>query len=175
MGGATIVAATHWAVKSRQLRPSGSWPRLVQRWSDPVIRPFQRRVHRWGGNPQDAPLWLAVAALFAGLALVLLERWLVGTILGIAAMRGAPAAVWLRFVIGSFIGLLMAAILIRVIGSWLGAGRYNRWMRPVYVVTDWIVEPIRRRLPPMGALDLSPVAAYLLLLMLREILLGALR
>jgi len=139
-----------------------------------VVRPFQRRVHRWGGNPQDAPLWLALAALLSGLALVLLERWLVGTILTLGAMRGAPGTVWLRFVVGSVIGLLMAAILIRVIGSWLGIGRFNRWMRPVYALSDWIVEPIRRRLPPMGALDLSPMVAYLLLLMLRQILLGAL-
>jgi len=140
-----------------------------------VVRPFQRRVHGWGGNPQDAPLWLAVAALFVGLALVMLERWLAGSILTIGAMRGAPAGVWLRFVIGSVIGALMAIILVRVIGSWLGVGRYTRWMRPMYFLTDWIVEPIRRRLPPMGALDLSPVAAYFLLFLLREMLLGALR
>ena len=68
----------------------------------------------------------------------------------------------------------MTAILIRVLGSWLGVGRYNRWMRPFYSVTDWLVEPIRRRLPPFGALDLSPVAAYLLLLLLRGAILSAL-
>ena len=37
--------------------------------------------------------------------------------------------------------LLMAAILIRVIGSWLGIGPYRKWMRPVYALTDWLIEP----------------------------------
>jgi uncharacterized protein YggT (Ycf19 family) len=48
-------------------------------------------------------------------------------------------------------------------------------MRPFYFLSDWIVEPIRRRLPPMGAIDLSPWVAYLVLFLLREILLSALR
>jgi YggT family protein len=129
----------------------------------------------WGGNPADAPLWLAGAALLAGLALILLVRWLMGTILALGAMRGAGGGAWLRLAVSGATSLLMVAIMVRVIGAWLGAGRYRRWMRPFYVLTDWIVEPIRRRLPPMGAVDLSPVAAYLLLLLLRELLLGALR
>jgi YggT family protein len=131
-------------------------------------------VISWGGNPQDAPLWLAGTVLLAGLALILVTRWLMGTVVMLGAMRGAGSGAWLRFAISGAFSLLMTAILIRVIGSWLGAGRYNRWMRPFYSVTDWLVEPIRRRLPPFGALDLSPVAAYLLLLLLRGAILSAL-
>ena len=129
----------------------------------------------WGRNPQDAPLWLAGVALLAGLALIMVVRWLMGTVLTLRAMQDADGITWLRFVISGATSLLMLAIMVRVIGSWVGAGRYNAWMKPFYFVTDWIVEPIRRRLPPMGALDLSPVAAYFLLFVLREILLGALR
>jgi len=129
----------------------------------------------WGGNPQDAPLWLAGAALLAGLALVMLARWLMGTALTIGAMQGADPSAWVRLIVSGVTSLLMVSIMIRVIGSWLGAGRYRPWMKPFYFLTDWIVEPIRRRLPPMGAIDLSPVAAYLLLFVLREILLSALR
>jgi len=140
-----------------------------------VLRPFERRMLSWGGNPQDAPLWLAGATLLAALAVILLEGWLVGSIRTLGAMRGAGPAAWLHFIISGATSLVMAAIMIRVIASWLGAGRHRRWMRPVYFLTDWIVEPIRRRLPPMGAIDLSPVAAYLVLFLLREILLSALR
>lgn len=146
----------------------------MRRWSDPILKPFERRVISWGGNPQDAPLWLAGAVLLAGLALILVVRWLLETVVALDAMRGAGSGAWLRLVISALFSLLMTAILIRVIGSWLGAGRYNRWMRPFYRVTDWIIEPIRRRLPPFGAIDLSPVAAYLLLLLLRQAVLGAL-
>jgi len=37
----------------------------------------------------------------------------------------------------------------------------------MYWLTDWIVEPLRRILPPMGQLDFSPLVAWLLLMVLR--------
>ncbi len=170
-----MIAATHWAVRARRLRSTGWWPRWVRSWSDPILRPVERRVLGAGGNPQDAPIWLAGATLLAGLALIMLMRWLMGTLVALDAVRGAGPGAWLHLVISGATSLLMAAIVIRVIGSWLGAGRYRPWMRPFYFLTDWIIEPIRRRLPLMGAIDLSPVAAYLVLFLLREILLSALR
>jgi uncharacterized protein YggT (Ycf19 family) len=51
----------------------------------------------------------------------------------------------------------------------LGAS-YARWMRPVTWLTDWLIVPIRRRLPPFGPIDLSPVLAYLLLWLVRGVL-----
>ena len=45
--------------------------------------------------------------------------------------------------------LLMAALFIRVIASWLGGFRYARWLRPVYALTDWLVIPIQRHMPPV--------------------------
>ena len=48
-------------------------------------------------------------------------------------------------------------------------GRWpNRWLRPAYRITDWIVEPLRRVIPPIGVIDITPLAAWLLL----QILLG---
>jgi len=175
VGATVVIAATHWAVRARRLRSTGWWPRWVRSWSDPILRPVKRRVLGAGGSPEDAPFWLAGATLLAGLALIMLVRWLMGIVLTLGAMRSAGPGAWLHFFISGATSLLMAAIVVRVIGSWLGAGRYKRWMRPFYFLTDWLVEPIRRRLPPMRAIDLSPVAAYLVLFLLREILLSALR
>jgi len=42
----------------------------------------------------------------------------------------------------------------------------------VYALTDWLVEPIRRLLPPMGALDWSPLLAWLALWVLQRMLLS---
>jgi uncharacterized protein YggT (Ycf19 family) len=41
--------------------------------------------------------------------------------------------------------------------------------RPAWLLTDWLVEPIRRRLPPFGPLDLSPLVAYFALVLLRAL------
>jgi len=44
-------------------------------------------------------------------------------------------------------------------------------VRPAYVLTDWVVEPIRRVLPPAGGFDWSPLAAWLALWVLKRVLL----
>ena len=68
----------------------------------------------------------------------------------------------------------MTAILIRVIGSWLGFGEYRPWMRPIYALTSWLIDPIRRILPPFGMFDFSPMVAWLVLYVLRELVIGML-
>ena len=67
--------------------------------------------------------------------------------------------------------VLVAALFVRVIAGWLGYHRYTRWLRPVYVLTDWVVEPLRRVLPPLGRFDWSPLAAWLVLMLLQRIFL----
>ena len=47
-------------------------------------------------------------------------------------------------------------------------------MRPVVALTDWIIEPVRRLLPPMGMIDFSPMVAWLILWVLRGFVLGLL-
>ena len=69
-------------------------------------------------------------------------------------------------------GILVAALMLRVIGSWFGFFRYARWMRPAYALTDWLVEPIRRLLPALGSLDWSPLAAWLVLYVLERMLIS---
>lgn len=125
---------------------------------------------RAGANPVDAPLWLIGAVAVAGLLATGLVRSIAGTGAQLHAMRGAGPGAWILLVTNAAISLLMMALLIRVIGSWLGAGRYHQLMRPVYFLTDWLVEPIARRLPPLGRIDLSPLIAYLLLLLIRSFL-----
>jgi YggT family protein len=147
----------------------------VRRLSDPLLRPVEKRLLSAGGNPQDGPLWLTGAVVVAGLILITGVRWLLGSAHLLASMRGAGATAWVDLLISGATSLVMAAILARVIGSWLGQGRYSTWLKPAYFLTDWIVEPIRRRLPGFGPLDLSPFVAYLVLLLLRSVLQSLIR
>ena len=47
-------------------------------------------------------------------------------------------------------------------------------MRPLVLLTDWIIEPIRRILPPIGMIDFSPMVAWLVLWVARGLVLGML-
>jgi YggT family protein len=164
---ASVVAVTHWLVRSKRLQPFGAWPRLVRRISDPVLHPIERRLLRAGGNPQDGPLWLIGGVIVGGLVLMALSRWVMRFALDLAYVAGAGPRALLYQLVNSAFGVLNIALLVRVFSSWFGVSEYAKWMRPFVWLTDWLLEPIRRRMPPMGAFDLSPIVAYLVLMVLR--------
>jgi YggT family protein len=171
---AATVALTHWAVRSRRINPFGAWPRLVRRISDPILLPLERRVINAGGNPQNAPLWLLGLVIGAGLLLLSLTQWLINTAAGLVLLAQGGVRVWIQVLMSAVFTILMAAILIRVIASWLGIGPYRKWMRPVYALTNWLIDPIRRILPPVGIFDFSPMVAWLVLYVVRGFVLGLL-
>jgi YggT family protein len=171
---ASLVALTHWAVQSRRINPFGAWPRFVRKVSDPIVLPLERRVVRAGGSPQDAPLWLAGLVIGGGLLLLSLTHWVIGTVAAAALVTSGGPRAWLRVFVSAIFTILMGAILIRVIASWLGIGPYRRWMQPIMALTNWIIDPIRRILPPVGMFDFSPMVAWLVLYVVRGFVLGML-
>ena len=171
---ASILALTHWAVRSRKIGPFGPWPRLVRRLSDPVLLPLERRVIRFGGSPQDAPLWLLGIVVVGGLILVSLTNWILGMAGTLGALAYATPRDWIRLLVSWTFSLVMVAIFVRVIASWFGVSEYRRWMRPLVLLSDWIIQPIRRMLPAAGMIDFSPMVAWLVLWVARGFVLGLL-
>lgn len=171
---ASVVALTHWAVRSKRLNAFGRWPRFVRRVSDPVLQPVEQRILRAGGNPQNAPLWLLGIVIAGGLILMSLTAWLIRAVVRVQWMAQSGPRMWIESLVGLLFTILMAAILIRVIGSWLGIGPYRKWMRPFYLATDWLIDPIRRILPPLGMIDFSPMVAWLVLYVVRGFVMGLL-
>lgn len=167
-----IIALTHWGVRNKKLSPFGPFPRLVRKLSDPILTRLERRVVRAGGNPQNAAWWLFWISVIGGLIFLSLLSWAIGTLasLSYAASYG-PRGV-LRFVVDGVFGLLIACVLIRVIASWLGLGRYSPVMRPFVFLTDWLLEPLRRVVPPFGMFDISPIVAWLILVAARWFIVG---
>ncbi|MEP7175327.1 MAG: YggT family protein [Gemmatimonadales bacterium] len=171
---ASAVALTHWAVRNRRLTPFGAWPRLMRRASDPVVLPLERRVVRAGGSPQDAPLWLVGIVIAGGLLLLSLVHWLAGFAATVGMLAHSGPRAWARFLLSGLFSLLMVALFVRVISSWFGISPYRPWMRPVMLLTDWMLGPIRRVLPPLGIFDLSPLVAWFALSLLRGFVLSLL-
>ena len=171
---ASVVALTHWAVRNRRINPFGAWPRFMRRASDPVLHPVERRVIAAGGNPQNAPLWLLAVVIAGGLVLLSLTGWVIDSVVRLSWMAQSGPRVWAQTAVSLIFTVLMGAIVIRVIASWLGIGPYRRWMRPVMALTNWLIDPIRRILPPMGMLDFSPMVAWLVLYVVRGFVVGML-
>lgn len=59
--------------------------------------------------------------------------------------------------------LLTLLIVVRAVLSWIPSVDYGHpLIRVIMRVTDPVLEPIRRVMPPLGGLDLSPLVAILL-------------
>lgn len=69
---------------------------------------------------------------------------------------------------------LNLAILARVLISWLPISQDNVLVQILYGVTEPILGPIRRVLPNMGGLDLSPMIGLILIWVAERILLQVL-
>lgn len=167
LGYALAVAVTHWAVQRRHIGPFGAWPRLIRRTSDPVLDPIERRLVRMGRNPQDAPLWLLGLVILGGLLLMALVGWVLDTIWRLSRVGSLGPEAWVLTLVGWVFGILIIALIVRVVSTWFGVSPYARWMRPVVLLTEWLLAPVRRRIPPFGMIDLSPLVAYFVLVLLR--------
>ena len=167
-----LIALGSWLVRTRRVSPFGALGRTLRSASDPVLRPVEARLLRLGGNPVNAGWWLVVVVAVTGVVLLSLLDWATRTFRWMmSAVAGGPRDV-LVFVIVVLYNIFFVALMLRVIASWFGFFRYSRWMRPAYALTDWLVEPIRRVMPATGAVDWSPLAAWLALWILKELLLS---
>ena len=61
------------------------------------------------------------------------------------------------------IRLFMYAIFIRIILSWISPGNYNPAIEIIGAITEPVMRPFRRIIPPMGGFDISPIFAMLTL------------
>ena len=93
--------------------------------------------------------------------------WLVSTFyVAQAAAQSGPRGT-ASLIIDIVYKIVTFALLVRVVASWFRLFRYSKWIRPAYLLTDWIVEPLRRVIPPLGAMDVTPLVAWFALWLLR--------
>lgn len=171
---AALAALGSWLVRARHISPFGALGRGIRAATDPIVGPVERRLVRMGGNPVHAGWWLIVLVAVAGVIFLSLLGWIVNALPAVgAAAAGGPRTV-LALLINLAYRVLIIALFARIIGAWFGAFRYSRWLRPAYWLTDWIVEPLRRVVPPFGAFDVTPLVAWLVLWVLKRLLLTGL-
>ncbi len=67
--------------------------------------------------------------------------------------------------------LLTFAIIAHAIMSWLPADRYNNpIVRVLDQITAPILEPLRRVIPPLGMMDITPLVALIILQVLQALI-----
>ena len=59
--------------------------------------------------------------------------------------------------------VLSLAVLARVVLSWFRVDPQNRLLQILFQVTEPVLAPIRRIIPPVGMIDITPIVALLIL------------
>lgn len=66
-------------------------------------------------------------------------------------------------------------IFIRIILSWVRHNPYQPVIRFIYEVTEPVLGFFRRIIPPLGVIDISPIAAFFALELLRQLVIALIR
>lgn len=138
----------------------------ILKLTSPVVVPVRRLVPPIG-RMDTATLIIAFAVQYLTILVILLIKGMTASILPITL----TALVDLVMIT---IRLFVFAILIRIILSWISPGTYNPATAIITTLTEPLLRPLQRIIPPIGGLDLSPLFAMILLMAL-NILIAPLR
>src|SRR5258708_4918392 len=150
-----LMALASWLVRTRRISPFGAFGRTLRAASDPLIRPIETRLVRAGGNPVRAGWWLVVAVAAVGVLLITLWNWLGEAPVNVAAPHAAGPRASIVLALDVVNRIIYGALGVGGLGAGSGHFRSSRWVGPASAVPDWLVEPIRRVLPPAGGFDWS--------------------
>lgn len=135
---------------------------FLYKFTNPVLMPLRKVIPPWRNVDIAAVL---IAWLLSALKLALLYA-LAGQSLGVAGLAIMALADLVDFVLTVYLGV----ILVRVLLSFVSVERSNPIVPLVIQLTEPILGRIRRVLPTIGGLDLSPMVAWLLILLARLLL-----
>lgn len=154
------VAAVDWAVRTRRINPFNGVARFMRARVDPRLAGIERQVTRVGAHPAATPWWALLAYIVFALLLIAGVDMLAGLVRDAAMASSAGPAGILRLVVGWAFGFLRFALLVRVLSSWIPRLAGSPWVRWSFGATEWMLRPLRRVIPTLGPVDLSPLVAY---------------
>lgn len=167
-----VLASWAWLERTRRLTPFGTPARMARSYLDPLLRPVDRVVARFGAPRSNAPWWALLAVLLCGALLLGILDFVRDTLsTAYYATHQGPQSL-LRVAVSWTFSILQLAIMVRVIISWV-SGHYSWVGRAATALTEWFMGPLRRMLPTIGVVDISPIVAWFLLSVLRNVVLSA--
>lgn len=126
---------------------------FLVRITQPLLHPLRRLVPGWGGIDFSAVV-LMIALQMISLALLMMIAGVTPRIEYLILRTPAE-------LIGLLLNVYLVAIIVRAILSWVNPHDYNPAMTILLSLTEPVIRPFRAILPPLGGVDLSPLAAII--------------
>jgi YggT family protein len=140
---------------------------FIVKATKPALNPLRRIIPGVAG--------MDLAALVLAWLVITVEQL---AILGLSGLGFQPLAALLLAIpemVSLIINIFLFAILIQVIISWINPGSYNPAISLIHSLTEPLLGPVRRRMPSMGGLDLSPMVVMIGLVVLEMLLIPPIR
>lgn len=131
--------------------------------TNPPLRPLRRIIPGWAGI-DFASVVLMILLQLAVLLLITLLR-------GAEPHLGALLAWSIAELVSLLLNVFTVTIIVQVILSWVNPGTYHPVTSLLYSLNQPLLRPAQRLIPPLGGLDLSPLAVLIGLQLARMIIL----
>ncbi|MEZ5523751.1 MAG: YggT family protein [Pseudomonadales bacterium] len=133
--------------------------------TNPALRPLRRIIPGFGGLDISA-LLLALIVQMTAIALILLLHGY--SLPNILLMAGWALTGLFALVLNIYFFTLIAVIIL----SWVAPHSRNPLATLVFQLVEPIMLPMRRIIPPLGGLDLSPIFIFILINLVRILVVG---
>ena len=132
---------------------------FVVKATNPVIIPLRRIIPGFGG--------MDIASLIIVALLMFIKVAVLAAVLGFSLQPMAIGIIGLKEIGSLVLNFFFFTIIISVILSWVGGGQYNPAGELISQLTEPVLAPVRKIVPPMGGLDLTPMIVLLLISMIK--------
>jgi len=136
---------------------------FIVKVTTPALRPLRRVIPGLGGLDFSAVVLMWLLKTLELMLVILITSGIFNPI--------SPMLWAIPQLVDLAINVFLFAILIQVIISWINPGTYNPIIGVINSLTDPIMRPARRIIPPISGLDLSPMLVILGLYLLKMLLL----
>jgi YggT family protein len=148
---AILLLLRFW-MQAIRVRPPSSIAQFMFQLTDWMVKPLRRAVPGAGGYD-----WASlVGAFLVAVVMVLIHLW-IGSMLSVQTVLVMSLLRLVQWILYGFMGL----IIIEVIFSWVNP---HAPLAPlIRALTDPLMRPLRKVIPLVGSIDLSPLVAFILL------------
>jgi YggT family protein len=135
---------------------------FIVKATKPVLNPLRRVIPGVSG--------MDTASLVLAWLVLAIQQVLILGLSGLGLQPLAAALLAIPDLLSLVINIFLFAILIQVIISWINPGSFNPALSLIHSLTEPLLGPVRRRMPEMGGLDLSPMVVMIGLVVLEMLL-----
>ena len=126
--------------------------------TNPLLRPLRRVIPGWGGIDGAA---LVLAVIIQAITFFLILVALNG---GSPSFNPLTLLVWAVLnVVDLIVKIYFWFVIAVVVVSWIAPGSGHPAIQLVAQITEPVMRPVRKLMPSMGGLDLSPIIVFLIL------------